>query len=148
MAWLVFALLSAALWGLCYVAHEQMLKNISAPMTMLLTSLGTIPIYFAMTLLEKDANAEWRLSFSGGHVTYMLALAVGTAAMANLFMCFSIKAKNATLAGLIEISYPLFIALFTWLIFKEQQLTPGTGFGAFLIFSGIACIYYFSRSPV
>lgn len=64
---------------------------------------------------------------------------------AELCIGFSITAKNATLAGLIEISYPIFIALFSYLLFKDNQLTPGSIAGALLIFSGIFVVYHFNH---
>ena len=52
--------------------------------------------------------------------------------IAEVFIGFSIVAKNATLAGLVEISYPIFIALFSYLLFK-QQITLATAIGATII---------------
>lgn len=39
--------------------------------------------------------------------------------IAELLIGFSIVAKNATLSGLIEISYPIFIALFSYILFRH-----------------------------
>lgn len=40
---------------------------------------------------------------------------------AKLFIGFSISQKNASLAGLIEISYPSFTAIFAGLLFREAE---------------------------
>lgn len=64
--------------------------------------------------------------------------------IAELFIGFSITAKSATLAGLIEISYPIFIALFSYLLFKSQVSTS-TIIGGIIVFAGIFVIYYFNK---
>jgi drug/metabolite transporter (DMT)-like permease len=50
------------------------------------------------------------------------------------------SAKNPTLVSLIEISYPLFVIIFTWILFREFQLTPSTLFGAVLILAGVVIL--------
>ena len=58
---------------------------------------------------------------------------------------YSIQGKNATLAGLIEISYPLFIALFAYFLFGEMQIGVASALGGVLIFAGVALIYISAR---
>jgi drug/metabolite transporter (DMT)-like permease len=65
--------------------------------------------------------------------------------LAELFIGLSITTKNAALAGLIEISYPLFIMLFSYFLFKENQLNVSTAAGGLFIFFGIFIIYYFNK---
>jgi drug/metabolite transporter (DMT)-like permease len=76
-------------------------------------------------------------------VWYLLG---GTAALliAELFIGFSITARNATLAGLVEISYPIFIALFSYILFKNHVTAP-TVIGGIIIFAGVFVIYYFNH---
>jgi drug/metabolite transporter (DMT)-like permease len=64
--------------------------------------------------------------------------------IAELFIGFSITAKNATLAGLIEISYPIFIALFSFILFRSVVNLP-TMLGGMIIFVGVFVIYYFNN---
>lgn len=66
------------------------------------------------------------------------SVVVFTAANTAIFL--SIAAKNATVAGLVEISYPVFIALFAWLVLRETQLTAGVAAGAALIFAGVVLV--------
>ena len=49
----------------------------------------------------------------------------------------AIQQKNATYAGLIEICYPFFTVLATYVIFGELQLTARSAIGALFIFVGI-----------
>jgi hypothetical protein len=57
----------------------------------------------------------------------------------------AIQSKNATLSTLIEISYPIFIILLGWILFKQNHLTPSVLIGGGLIFTGIAVIYAFNK---
>jgi drug/metabolite transporter (DMT)-like permease len=50
------------------------------------------------------------------------------------------SAKNPTLASLIEISYPFFVVLFTWVFFRQCQLNLSTMIGGLLILAGVFVI--------
>jgi drug/metabolite transporter (DMT)-like permease len=67
----------------------------------------------------------------------LLTLAVG--ALAGLSIFGSIHLLGATKAAILEISYPLFAALFSYLIFS-QALSFWVGVGALLILAGTAVI--------
>jgi drug/metabolite transporter (DMT)-like permease len=56
-----------------------------------------------------------------------------------------VRGRNATLASLIEISYPAFVAVFAWLLFREWQLNAGVLLGALLVFAGCTLIIVNSR---
>ena len=65
--------------------------------------------------------------------------------LATVLLFLSIDGKNATMAGLIEISYPIFIVLFTWLLFREMHLTWTSALGGLLIMAGAAVVIVGSR---
>ena len=52
----------------------------------------------------------------------------------------AVEAKNASLASMIEISYPLFVVLFTWIFFREIQLSGMTFLGGILVIAGVCLI--------
>src|SRR5690606_32944924 len=60
--------------------------------------------------------------------------------MGALLVYIAIQMKNASLVGLIEITYPLFTLLFAYLLFRDVQITPWTAAGGMLILSGVAII--------
>jgi len=60
--------------------------------------------------------------------------------LANVAIVLSIQSKNATTAGLIELSYPLFTILFTWVLFHEHHLNMATVIGSILISLGVICV--------
>jgi len=66
--------------------------------------------------------------------------------LGNLLIFCSIQAgKNATLAALVELCYPIFTVFFTWFLFQQNHLTPSVIVGGTLIFAGIIIISYFNH---
>lgn len=146
MIWFVYACCAAVLWGLSYTVSEQLMKKLSIPGVLLTAALGNLLFAlvagFARGDFQKDIEA---LKGADGAMKLMLG-SVAVYVGANLFILLATKSKNATMAAMVEITYPLWTALFAWLLFKEVQLNTGTAFGAALILSGVCCIYYFSKS--
>jgi drug/metabolite transporter (DMT)-like permease len=71
----------------------------------------------------------------------ILALTVTTVTGA-LLLFLAIGGKNATLASLIEITYPVFVALFAFVLFREVHLTASVLVGAGLVFAGVFLIIW------
>jgi drug/metabolite transporter (DMT)-like permease len=57
-----------------------------------------------------------------------------------MLIASSIKHSNAMVAGLVEISYPLFIIIFSFLILKETNIDFKTIIGGLLIIIGVVII--------
>ncbi len=142
--WILLALGASLFWGLTYVFNEQVYKKVSIFTSLGITSLivGVITLIIAASLgqLRPDIDA---LLTSKKLLWYFLAGA-GALLIAELFIGFSIVGKSATLAGLVEISYPIFIALFSYFLFKNNVTVP-TIVGGLIIFAGIFVIYYFNH---
>jgi drug/metabolite transporter (DMT)-like permease len=49
--------------------------------------------------------------------------------------------QNASLVGMVEITYPLFTILFAYIFFKEFHLNVFTMLGGMLILSGVFLMY-------
>ncbi len=76
---------------------------------------------------------------SAGDLGWLL-LALVAATAAGLLIFLSIGAKNATLASLIEVTYPIFTAFFAWMLFRQATLNTATVVGAALIFLGVLIV--------
>lgn len=142
--WIIFALGASMVWGITYVLGEQIYKKISVITSLsiatLLSSIVMLIVAYAAGLLRKDISTIFQ---SKG----LLLLVISEAAclmIAELLIGFSITGKNATLAGLVEISYPIFIALFAYILFRENQINLATMIGGLIIFAGVFIIYYFN----
>lgn len=142
--WVLLSISASIFWGLLYVLKEQIYGKISVFTSIMFSSLflaittGIISIFSGA--LKKDIST---ISASKELFWYII---IGFCILlaAELFIAFSITAKNATLAGLIEISYPIFIALFSYLLYKTQ-VSWYTILGGIFIFVGIFITYYFNK---
>ena len=144
--WIVYAIAAAVLWGLSYTMTEQVMKKLSAMSVMFFCSLGGVIFALIVGLMMGSFKKDWHIIKTAGAELKLLGICVAVVMVANVFILLSIKAKNATMAGMIEITYPLFTALFAWVLFKEAQMTTGTLIGFVLIVVGVACIYFLDKT--
>jgi drug/metabolite transporter (DMT)-like permease len=144
--WFVYACSAAVLWGISYTVSEQLMKKLSIPTVLLTAALGNLIFALAAGLILNKFPKDWETLKNGDGVTWLMLGSVAVYVGANIFILLATKSKNATMAAMVEITYPLFTALFAWLLFKEVQVNTGTLAGAMLILSGVCCIYYFSKT--
>ena len=143
--WFLYAILSAIIWGANYLFYEKVLSKISIS-TLYFIDLTVGALVFLLFALFNNSFIKDLSTIQNSKSLLLLVLAtVVTSILANLFIALAIQSKNATLSTLIEISYPIFIILLAWILFRENNLTPSVLFGGTLIFSGIAIIYYFNQ---
>ena len=139
--WFFLALGSAIFWGLGYTYVDRILKGGLNPF--LLLTFMVIPqaiAYFIFFIAGRsDLKAQFRL-IQDPAMSGALAIVVATFIAGNAFIFSSIQMKNASLANIIEISYPIFVVFFSWLIFKESGVNLYTFLGGLLIFSGVTLI--------
>jgi drug/metabolite transporter (DMT)-like permease len=138
--WYVAALGAALVWGIHYPLVGFALKRISMVSVLMLLTLPVLLILpFAYRTVTHDIGA-WR-ALAWGERLAILSLSL-TSLLGAVLLFHSIAGKNATLASLLEITYPLFVALFAWLLFREAHLNAGVLLGALLIFAGTALIIW------
>lgn len=138
LPWYVAALGAAVVWGIHYPLLDYALKRISLVSVLFLTAVPIAllaPFFYKTLAADYQAFRElaWRAQAP------ILALTVTTVAGAVLLL-LSIAGKNATFASLIEISYPVFVVLFAWLLFREVHLSASVVAGGVLVFAGVALI--------
>ena len=143
LPWYVAAFAAAVIWGLHYPLLDHALKRISLISVLLLSAL---PIMLIALVFHRQIAADVAIvrALPLNEQWSILGIAL-TGSAASVLLLMSIRAKNATLASLIEISYPLFVALFAYVLFRESALNSGVLLGAVLIFSGVAVIIFSSR---
>ena len=138
--WYLAALGAAVVWGLRYPLVGFALKRISMVSVLVLLTLPVLlilPFVYRTVLHDVDV---WR-ALEWGDRLLILSLAL-TSLLGAVLLFYSIAGKNATLAALLEITYPLFVALFAWLLFREVHINTSVIFGALLIFAGTALIIW------
>ena len=142
--WILYAIIAAIVWGIDYVLVERIIKFISIESLIAIELLAVGIIFAAVAYFNDHIQQDLAAVFSSRKLLLLTLGGIAAFSLGNLFIMLSIEKKNATLAGFIEISYPLFIALFSWLLFKENQLTLGTLIGGGLIMVGVFVIYSFN----
>jgi len=138
--WYVTAVAAAVVWGVHYPLVDYALKRVSILAVLLLTALPIlllVPLY--QQTLKQDYGVWQALPWSERWPILAIAL---TSLLGAVLLYVSIAGKNATLASLIEISYPAFVALFAYLLFREVHLSASVLIGAGLVFSGVALIIW------
>lgn len=146
LPWWGFSITAAIIWGLHFnlvVKVSSVLpRDIYTPLTLFVVTAVSIFLLlpfmyqkiFANLATLWDAGTEIRIS--------LVVLIFTTIIAANLLYVAMRLSPNATIASLIDITYPLFIALIAWLLYKENHLDWSVLVGGALIFSGSMLIVW------
>lgn len=143
MPWYLAALGAAVVWGLHYPLLDQALKKISIVSALSLTAIPVVLLaLFSYRQIAADFEIVRTLPVSEQLTIASIML---TSIVASSLLFASIGSKNATLASLIEITYPVFVALFAFLLFKTVHLNWSVVAGGALIFAGVFIIILNNR---
>jgi drug/metabolite transporter (DMT)-like permease len=140
LPWYVAAIGAAVAWGLHYPLIDFALKRVSLASVLVLTA---VPILLLAPFYHRTLAADfqaWR-TLPGNEQLTILALMLSSLA-GTLLLFLSIAGKNATLAALLEITYPVFVVLFAWLLFREWHVSASVALGALLVFAGVGLIIW------
>lgn len=136
--WYLAALAAAIVWGVHYPLIDNALKKLSLPGVLLLT---TLPILILAPLFCRALTTDMRVLSATSWSERLLLLAPALTSLVGSVLLFAaIGSKNATLVSLIEVSYPAFVALFAWLLFREMHLNTSALIGGALVMSGVVLI--------
>jgi drug/metabolite transporter (DMT)-like permease len=138
--WYVTAIGAALVWGVHYPLVDHALKKLSLVSVLLLTAL---PIFVLALFFHRTLAADYAVwtTLDTGPKVRVLALAL-TSLLGSVLLFLSIAGKNATLASLIEISYPVFVAMFAFVLFREIHVNTSVIIGGLLVFAGVAMIIW------
>lgn len=137
--WMVYAIAASLLWGLVYVLAGRLLQHGLSVPTVLVIESGLLFLFMAPA--HKALKSDFQILLNNPQLAGMAILLAICFVAANFMIATSIAEKNATLAALLEISYPIFTVFFAWLIFRDAHLTWETALGGLLIFIGVSIIY-------
>lgn len=140
LPWYVAALGAALAWGVHYPLVDHALKRVSLISVLLLTA---IPILAIAPLCHRALAADYATwqALTWNERLPILATML-TSLVGAVLLYYSIASKNATLASLIEISYPVFVALFAYVLFRHMHLSPPVLVGAAFVFVGVGIIIW------
>ncbi len=139
--WFVYATCASILWGLSYALSGWLMKQgATPPFLLVFNTLITAPIYIFIAWKTSSFVKGGQLIAANPTILWVILLSCLAMIAGNFLIMTAISEKNATLASLVEISYPLFTFLFAWLLFRDVQLTATTAAGGLLILCGAALI--------
>ena len=139
---MISAISASLLWGISYAKSGPILKEALSPMLFYFYYSWIGALTATIVLLIQSPKREIfspLLELSSSQLALFLFSLI-TASVGALMTYRAVGAKNATLASMIEISYPFFVFLFTWMFFGEVQLTLVSGLGAVFILIGVILI--------
>ena len=138
--WYVTALAAALVWGLHYPLVDFALKRISIYSVLLLTVL---PVLLLMPVFLRDVSRDLVRVRTLPAMEQGLIAAIGlTSLVGAVLLYLSIAGKNATLASLIEITYPVFVAFFAFVLFRHVHVNASVIFGGLMVMAGAGLIIY------
>lgn len=141
--WFLYAIGASLMWGISYVLTERILKDtLALPFFLLLQSaLGfiiyAVAIYFTGGLkpglgaIQKEPQ-----SFS---IVFLISVLF---CLGTYFLFAAIQLKNASLVSLVEITYPIFVVLFAWLLFRDIQINLYQFLGGLMVLLGSSLVIW------
>lgn len=133
------AIVASILWGLTYCLDEKVLSNLSVFKLYFLHCLCGMLVAGAILLFQGSSVVSlFTFDTTRSSVPLML-LTLATATTAALAILSSIQLLGANKSAVLEISYPLFVALFSVLVFQGRLELPVI-LGGIFIFIGSAII--------
>jgi drug/metabolite transporter (DMT)-like permease len=134
----VVATAAAIMWGFVYAASEKLLDRMSP-----ISAFATF--YYAGAILLLPAIVTHREDMVNGIIAapreYVFSV-IGIM-LAEFFIMWSIKLLGGTEAALVEVTYPLWTALFAFLLY-QQRVSFSTIIGGSFIMFGLAVMSFFS----
>ena len=135
--WFVYASTAAALWGLEYVLLGRLFDSRISPIFLLFVQMLTGALVLGTVCIANGSfKVEVGTAMSSRIVLMLIALSAVVFVLATVLIATSIKEGSPLLAGLVEMSYPLFILFFSIVLGWSDPLNPRVWIGGLLIISG------------
>lgn len=141
MQWYMYALVTVICLGFHLNALSQSTKVVSP---IFVFWLPFVPLTILLPFYYKTMVNDFYTVINGPlqlKLCILTSMCLSVTATVAFFKAIQISG-NPTLVGLIEITYPISVALVGWLIFKEQQVNPSMILGGMLILIGAGIVMY------
>jgi DME family drug/metabolite transporter len=135
----VFVLLAATLWGMFGPVARFALREGVAPLDIAFWRTVIAIVLFAVHAGIAQRRAPARTRITRADLPGIAAFAVLGIAALYAFLPLAVEAGGATLAAVLLYTAPAWVALFSWVLFRER-LTPRTVGALALTLGGIAGI--------
>lgn len=138
--WYILAIGAAVMWGVHYPLVDHALRHLSLSSVLVLTAIPILGVAMIFTPnLVRDVAVFGALPTKN---QLLIVAIMFTSLAATVLIYLSIHSMNATLASMIEITYPFFVALFAFLFFRHIHINISVAIGAVLIFLGSSLIIW------
>jgi drug/metabolite transporter (DMT)-like permease len=135
--WFTYAMLASALWGLEYAIMGRLFDGRISPIALVSIQMAIGSVFLgALALATGRMQADIRHIADNNSVLLLVLFSITVFTLGNFFIAASIKEANALLAGLAEISYPLFILVFTIMLGWGEPVSARALLGGVLILIG------------
>jgi drug/metabolite transporter (DMT)-like permease len=139
--WFVYAVGAAAVWGFDYFLLERLYQQKLSPLFLPSLQMLCGALCVGLLCLLSGRTAESAAIIWADRQLALAALAaIAAFGAANLLIALAIREGSAIVAALVEITYPLFIILFSAILIGKTGLNLGTVLGAALVLAGISVI--------
>jgi drug/metabolite transporter (DMT)-like permease len=146
-SWALFALSAAIFWGLAYTMSGQVVKSgISTPFILGFVAAVTLPVYVTALIKTESFRPSLEIVMNNKILLLFLGVQAISLMMGQYLIYAAIAQKNVTYAAVLEISYPIFVCLFTWVLFRDLQMSWNIAVGGLMIFAGSALVFLKSGS--
>jgi len=143
LPWYIAALAAAVTWGIYYPLVDMALKKISLFSVIL---LSMIPVFLAMPFFLKTISNDIETVKALPSSEQWIIASIGLIGLFGEVMVYlAITGKNATLASLIEMTYPVFVVLFAYVFYRQMHVTASVLVGGLMILAGAGVIIYNNR---
>ncbi len=135
----IFAISASVVWGLVYSIDQEILEKINPINLLFINSIISIILLLPLIFFTDNGhNVLDVINFNKKNVLIVLGNSV-LLALANVLIYYGIKNAGASSASIIEITYPIFVIIFSFIIFKT---IPNYLFfiGAAIVMIGITLI--------
>jgi drug/metabolite transporter (DMT)-like permease len=141
--WYVAATGAAIVWGIHYPLIDFAMKRLSVYGVLL---ISVLPVLFLMPVFLRDLTRDVDTFKLLPRNEQWLIAAIGlTSTLGAVLLYLSVSSKNATLASIIEITYPVFVVLFAYLLFRQVHINTSVILGGLMILVGAGMIIYHNR---
>lgn len=131
---IIFAVMASVTWGLVYVIDQKILTSISPVLWLALSSFVIAVLLLPVILLNKE---DVRVIIYSGRSNLLLILSSQILiAISTFFIFSSIRRLGAMTASIIEITYPIFVILFS-IFLLNYSLNMYFWIGTLLVFFGV-----------
>ena len=112
-----YAIVAAITWGLVYAIDQRILYH-PTPLTLLFLHSAVATVLLLPFVLFSTSSSNSEILSIGKLTIGLIILSILLAALADFFILSSIKSSGASIASMIEISYPFFVVFFSYVLFR------------------------------